>query len=152
MKLKKMKSINTIAFNLLAVIVAVFFISNNSLSENFFSEAKQEFDEKNYEDSKFLFQRNIVYNPKDSESYLYLAKIFKVEEDKNEEEKNIKTSLLLDPKNEQAMYFLIDLELERSNFSRAKELKEDFILICVNMCDKMESIDNRIKAFEKTES
>ena len=50
------------------------------------------------------------------------------------------------------MYFLIDLELERSNFSKAKELKEDFILICVNMCDKMESIDNRIKAFEKTES
>ena len=69
MKLKKMKSINTIAFNLLAVIVAVFFISNNSLSENFFSEAKQEFDEKNYEDSKFLFQRNIVFNPKDAESY-----------------------------------------------------------------------------------
>ena len=59
---------------------------------------------------------------------------------------------MLDPKNEQAMYFLIDLELERSNFSRAKELKEDFILICVNMCDRMESIDNRLKAFEKTES
>ena len=124
----------------------------NSEEKNFFKEAKKLFEEEKYEDSKFLFQRNIVYNPKDSESYLYLAKIFKVEEDKREEEKNIKTSLLLDPKNEQAMYFLIDLELERSNFSKAKELKEDFILICVNMCDRMESIDNRIKAFEKTES
>ena len=124
----------------------------NSEEKNFFKEAKKLFEEEKYEDSKFLFQRNIVYNPKDSESYLYLAKIFKVEEDKREEEKNIKTSLLLDPKNEQAMYFLIDLELERSNFSRAKELKEDFILICVNMCDRMESIDNRLKAFEKTES
>ena len=126
--------------------------SAHSEEKNFFKEAKKLFEEEKYEDSKFLFQRNIVYNPKDSESYLYLAKIFKVEEDKNEEEKNIKTSLLLDPKNEQAMYFLIDLELERSNFSRAKELKEDFILICVNMCDRMESIDNRLKAFEKTES
>ena len=55
---------------------------------------------------------------------------------------------MLDPKNEQAMYFLIDLELERSNFSRAKELKEDFILICVNMCDRMESIDNRLKVYD----
>jgi len=137
-------------------LIILFFITLifpvNSEEKNFFKEAKKLFEEEKYEDSKFLFQRNIVYNPKDSESYLYLAKIFKVEEDKKEEEKNIKTSLLLDPKNEQAMYFLIDLELERSNFSRAKELKEDFILICVNMCDKMESIDNRIKAFEKTES
>ncbi len=137
-------------------LIILFFVNLifpvNSEEKNFFKEAKKLFEEEKYEDSKFLFQRNIVYNPKDSESYLYLAKIFKVEEDKNEEEKNIKTSLLLDPKNEQAMYFLIDLELERSNFSKAKELKEDFILICVNMCDKMESIDNRIKAFEKTES
>ena len=137
-------------------LIILFFVTLifpvNSEEKNFFKEAKKLFEEEKYEDSKFLFQRNIVYNPKDSESYLYLAKIFKVEEDKKEEEKNIKTSLLLDPKNEEAMYFLIDLELERSNFSRAKELKEDFILICVNMCDKMESIDNRIKAFEKTES
>ncbi len=137
-------------------LIILFFVTLifpvNSEEKNFFKEAKKLFEEEKYEDSKFLFQRNIVYNPKDSESYLYLAKIFKVEEDKNEEEKNIKTSLLLDPKNEQAMYFLIDLELERSNFSRAKELKEDFILICVNMCDRMESIDNRLKAFEKTES
>ncbi len=137
-------------------LIILFFVNLifpvNSEEKNFFKEAKKLFEEEKYEDSKFLFQRNIVYNPKDSESYLYLAKIFKVEEDKNEEEKNIKTSLLLDPKNEQAMYFLIDLELERSNFSRAKELKEDFILICVNMCDRMESIDNRLKAFEKTES
>ena len=137
-------------------LIILFFITLifpvNSEEKNFFKEAKKLFEEEKYEDSKFLFQRNIVYNPKDSESYLYLAKIFKVEEDKNEEEKNIKTSLLLDPKNEQAMYFLIDLELERSNFSKAKELKEDFILICVNMCDRMESIDNRLKAFEKTES
>ena len=137
-------------------LIILFFITLifpvNSEEKNFFKEAKKLFEEEKYEDSKFLFQRNIVYNPKDSESYLYLAKIFKVEEDKKEEEKNIKTSLLLDPKNEQAMYFLIDLELERSNFSGAKELKEDFILICVNMCDRMESIDNRLKAFEKTES
>ena len=137
-------------------LIILFFVNLifpvNSEEKNFFKEAKKLFEEEKYEDSKFLFQRNIVYNPKDSESYLYLAKIFKVEEDKKEEEKNIKTSLLLDPKNEQAMYFLIDLELERSNFSRAKELKEDFILICVNMCDRMESIDNRLKVFEKTES
>ena len=116
--------------------------------KSFFKEAKKLFDEEKYEDSKFLFQRNIVYNPKDSKSYLYLAKIFKFEEDKREEEKNIKASLLLDPKNEEAMYLLIDMELERSNFSRAEELKADFKIICIKMCKKMDSITERLRAFD----
>ena len=136
---------------LILLVLAIIFPAK-SVEKNFFKEAKKLFDEEKYEDSKFLFQRNIVYNPKDSESYLYLAKIFKVEENKVEEEKNIKTSLLLDPKNEEAMYFLIDLELERSNFSKAKELKEDFVIICSKMCEKLKNIENRLKAFEKTNS
>ena len=115
---------------------------------NFFNEAKDLFDKEKYEDSKFLFHRNIVYNPKDSASYLYLAKIFKIEEDKRQEEKNIRTTLLLDPKNEEAMYLLIDMELERSNFSKADELSEDFKKICVDMCEKIASIESRLKDFE----
>ncbi len=78
---------------------------------NFFNEAKNLFENEKYKDSKFLFQRNIVYNPKDSKSYLYLAKIFKNEENKIELEKNINTVLLLEPNNEEAMYLLIDIEL-----------------------------------------
>ena len=115
---------------------------------NFFNQAKDLFDKEKYEDSKFLFHRNIVYNPKDSVSYLYLAKIFKIKDDKRQEEKNIRTTLLLDPKNEEAMYLLIDMELERSNFSKADELSEDFKKICVDMCEKIASIESRLKDFE----
>ena len=120
----------------------------NANENNFFKEAKDLFDKEKYEDSKFLFHRNIVYNPKDSASYLYLAKIFKIEDDKRQEEKNIRTTLLLDPKNEEAMYLLIDMELERSNFSKADELSEDFKKICVDMCEKIASIESRLKDFE----
>ena len=119
---------------------------------NFFKEAKDLFDNKKYEDSKFLFHRNIVYNPKDSASYLYLAKIFKIEEDKRQEEKNIKTTLLLDPKNEEAMFLLIDMELERSNFSKADELSKDFKKICEDMCEKIPSIESRLKDFERKDA
>ena len=119
---------------------------------NFFKEAKDLFDKEKYEDSKFLFHRNIVYNPKDSASYLYLAKIFKIEEDKRQEEKNIKTTLLLDPKNEEAMFLLIDMELERSNFSKADELSKDFKKICVDMCEKIASIEDRLKVFERKDA
>ena len=120
--------------------------------EDFFNEAKKNFDNNKIEDSKFLFQRNIVYNPKDSKSYLYLAKIFKNEENKTELEKNINTVLLLEPNNEEAMYLLIDIELERSNFSKAEELREDFKKICSNLCDKIASINKRLKEYEKKDA
>ena len=119
---------------------------------NFFKEAKDLFNKEKYEDSKFLFHKNIVYNPKDSASYLYLAKIFKIEEDKRQEEKNIKTTLLLDPKNEEAMFLLIDIELERSNFSKADELSKDFKKICVEMCEKIAAIESRLKDFERKDA
>ena len=127
------------------VIFSVSFAEKN----NFFDEAKMLFEKEKYEKSKFLFQRNIVYNPKDAKSYLYLAKIFSLEEDKIEEKKYINTTLLLEPKNEEAMYMLIDIELKRSNFSKVKELKKDFKQICSTLCEKLTSINIRLKEFEK---
>ena len=115
---------------------------------NFFDEAKMLFDEEKYEESKFLFQRNIVYNPKNAQSYLYLAKIFDLEENKTEQEKYINSTLLLEPKNEEAMYLLIDIELKRSNFSKVEELKKNFKKICLSMCEKLASINSRLKELE----
>ena len=137
---------------ILLLTFSLFSLLAKANENNFFNEAKDLFEKKKYEDSKFLFHRNIVYNPKDSASYLYLAKIFKIEEDKKKEEKNIKTTLLLDPKNEEAMYLLIDMELERSNFSKANELNNDFKIICIEMCGKIISIESRLKNFERKDA
>ncbi len=132
------------------LIILFFGIAFSSIAEknNFFDEAKMLFEEEKYEESKFLFQRNIVYNPKNAESYLYLAKIFNLEENKPEQEKYINSTLLLEPKNEEAMYLLIDIELKRSNFSMVKELKKDFNKICSTMCEKLTSINSRLKELE----
>lgn len=136
---------------LLIVTINLNYIANAE-QKDFFNDAKELYEKESYDDSKFLFQRNIVYNPKDSKSYLYLAKIFKKEENKRELEKNINTVLLLEPKNEEAMYLLIDIELERSNFSKAEQLREDFKKICSNLCDKIASINKRLKEFEKQDA
>ncbi len=148
MKLKKMKNISSKIFSLVITIIAIFFINNHSFSENFFNEAKQKFDQKKYEDSKFLFQRNIVFNPKDAESYLFLAKIYKNQENEKEEIKNLNTTLLLDPKNEEAMHLLINYELKKSNYSKVKELKENFSSICKNLCKKLENIEKSLADIE----
>ena len=137
------------------IIIFVFFglcFSSSAEKNNYFDEAKILFEEEKYEESKFLFQRNIVYNPKDAESYLYLSKIFILEENKSEQEKNLNTTLLLEPKHEEAMYLLIDIELKRSNFSKAEELKKDFKMICSEMCEKLTSINTRLKEFEKKDA
>ena len=122
-------------------------------NENFFSEAKNLFDKGKIEESKFLFQRNIVFNPKDSKSYLYLAKIYETEENDIEKEKNINTTLLLEPDNEEAMYMLIDIKLKKSDFEQVKKLRNDFEVICKILCSKIKSIDERLKNIEvKNES
>ena len=136
------------------IISLILFFTNISYSqENFFEEAKKLFETKNYEDSKFLFQRNITFNPKNADSYLYLAKIFKIEENIKEEEKNLNTTILLDPKNEEAIYLLMDIEIERSNFAKVIKLKKNFESICTNLCPKISSIDEKLKNFDtKNES
>ena len=124
-------------------------LTNSSLAEStFFEEGKKKYNKKKYEESKFLFQRNIVFNPKDQESYLYLAKIYKLEENKKEEQKNINTVLLLDPKNEEANYLLMEIELKKSNYSKVKELAENFTKICSKLCNKKTLILESLKNLE----
>jgi|TARA_B110000259_G_scaffold4198_1_gene4803 tetratricopeptide (TPR) repeat protein len=138
------------------VIILLFSISfvGNVLSENnFFTEAKKNYDEKNYDDSKFLFQRNIVFNPKDEHSYLYLAKIYSLEENEKEKEKNINTVLLLNPGNEEAIYILMEIELKKSNYSKVRELVKNFKLVCIKLCDNKNLILQSLKNLEpKNES
>ena len=139
-------------------LATVLFISvtliNSALAESsFFEEGKIKYDEKKYEESKFLFQRSIVFNPKDQDSYLYLAKIYQFEDNSREEEKNINTVLLLDPQNEEANYLLMEIELKKSNYSKVKELAENFAKICNKLCDKKPLILESLKNLEpKNES
>ena len=136
-----------------ALLIFIIITSHAIGKENFFNEAKKLFDNGKIEESKFLFQRNIVFNPKDSKSYLYLAKIYETEENETEKEKNINTTLLLESDNEEAMYMLIDIKLKKSDFEKVKELRTQFEVICKSLCSKIKSIDERLTNIEsKNES
>ena len=142
---------------MIKIIPILFILLNltNSVSaeDTFFEKGKTKYNEKKYEESKFLFQRSIVFNPKDQESYLYLAKIYKFEENEREEQKNINTVLLLNPKNEEANYLKMEIELKKSNYSKVKELAENFSKICNKLCDKQFLILESLKNLEpKNES
>ena len=128
-----MKSVHKL---ILIIFISLNYFNVSFASEKLFEEAKKKFEKKDYEKSKFLFQRNIVFNPKNAESYLYLAKIFNTEENQEEEEKNLDTTLLLEPNNEEAIYMLINIQLDRSNFEKANTLMNRFTSVCKKMCNK----------------
>ena len=70
----------------------IFYLFMNVLNfsksnESFFEEGLKLYNAKKYDDAQFMFERSIVFNPKNSNSYLYLAKIFNIKEDQKKEEK-----------------------------------------------------------------
>ena len=133
---------------ILIIFISLTYCITANAADNLFEEAKKKFDKKDYEKSKFLFQRNIVYNPKNAESYLYLAKIFKTEQNQEEEEKNLDTTLLLEPNNEEAIYMLINIQLDRSNFEKANTLMNRFTSVCKKLCNKKTEIKTSLQDFE----
>ena len=96
----------------------------------------------------FLFERNIVFNPKDANSYLYLAKIYNQEENQRKEEYNLETTLLIEPDNEEALLMLMKIALEKSNYEKVKDLSEKFVKVCKNLCNEKKDIQESLKNIE----
>ena len=135
--------------HLLIIIISFFIYPSLAISiENFYKVGKQKYEEKKLDDAKFLFQRSIVYNPKESKSYLYLAKIYNLEENKKEEEKNIKTVLLLDPENEEAIYMLMKIDLKKSNYLEVRKSLIIFSKTCKDLCKEEKLILKSLKNLE----
>ena len=136
-------------FKLISSIFLIVLLQSNSFSkENFFNEAIKLYEKEKYEDARFLFERNIVFNPKDANSYLYLAKIYNQEEDQRKEEYNLETTLLIDPQNEEAILMLMKIALEKSNYDKVKELSETFVQVCKSLCDENNEILESLKNLE----
>ena len=125
------------------ILILYFMINsfNFSLSdENFFNKGLDLFKDEKFEDARFMFERSIVFNPKDSNSYLFLAKIYNHEKDQKNEEKNLEATLLIEPNNEEAILMSIKIALEKSNYKRVKDLSKTFKEICKKLCDENKDI------------
>ena len=134
---------------ILKIVTLLFFLvfSANlaSSKENFFDEALKMYQDKKYDEARFMLERNIVFNPKDAKSYLYLAKIYNHEEDQRKEEYNLDTALLIEPNNEEAILMLMKIALEKSNYSKVKDLSQTFIKVCEKLCDENDEIQKSLK-------
>ncbi len=128
-------------YKILFTFFLVMGISSNAISsEDFFKKGLELFKDKKLDDAKFMFERSIVFNPKDSNSYLYLAKIYNHQEDQDKEEKNLDATLLIEPKNEEAILMLMKIGLKRSNYSKVKDLSKTFTEVCKKLCNENKEI------------
>ena len=126
-------------------LILFFYLIINILSisfanEYFFNKGKELYDDKRYEAARFMFERSIVFNPKDSNSYLYLAKIYNIEDNRNKEEKNLDATLLIEPNNEEAILMKMKIALQKSDYSEVKTLLKTFNDVCKNLCDENKDI------------
>jgi len=131
----------------LIFVSTIFFLFNNQTfsKENFFNEALKLYEREKYEDARFLFERNIVFNPKDANSYLYLAKIYNHNENQSKEEQNLETALLIEPNNEEAMLMMMKIAIQKSNYDKVKNLSDTFSKVCKNLCNVNQEIKESLK-------
>ena len=125
------------------LILIIYFLLSHNISyseDNFFNEGIKLFEKKKYDKAKFKFEQEIVYNTKSEQSYLYLAKIFKLKKNDNLLERNLDTTILLNPKNEDALYELILLKIKKSDFLESEKLINKFSSVCQLLCSKRDQL------------
>ena len=123
----------------------------NTLTANtkYFKQGIDLYKNKKFDEAKFKFEQDIVFNPKSEMSYLYLSKIFKSFEKKNLEEQNLNTVILINPKNEEAIYNLAKLKLDSSDYKKSKELNDRLMSLCNNFCEKSKKLKKEIEDLSK---
>ena len=119
--------------------------SGMAIQSNYFEEGIKLYQKKKFDESKILFERDIVFNPKNEKSYLYLAKIFNEKSNDEEQEINLSNVLLLNPQNDEAIYMLTLLKIKQSDYNEAKELIDRFILVCKSFCSKKNEIQEKLR-------
>ncbi|MDA9662003.1 hypothetical protein N9T34_00320 [bacterium] len=138
---------------IISLLLSFMFFTYTFSNENFFGDAVKKYQSEKYDEARFLFERNIVFNPKDAKSYLYLAKIYNHEADQRKEEYNLETALLIEPDNEEVLLMLMKIALKKSNYSKVKDLSIVFNKVCNKLCDESNDIEESLKNIEpKNES
>ena len=131
------------------ILISIIFPNKIFASTKFFQQGLDLYNEKKYNEAKFKFEQDLVINPKSEMSYLYLSKIFKNLDKKNLEEQNLNSVILLNPKNEEAIYYLARLKLDSSDYKQSKELNDRLIDLCSKFCGESNKLKIEIENLSK---
>ena len=140
------------------IIIKIFFVylflisGGLSKESNYLKKGIEHFQKKEFDKSKILFEKDIVFDPKSEKSYLYLAKIFNNNDNDLEQEINLNNVLLLNPQNDEAIYMLVLLKINQSDYKHAKKLLDQFVLVCKSFCSKKNEIQEKYEKMTSSDA
>ena len=132
-------------FKILFTIFILIDTSAFSIERDYFNDGVKYYEKKDYENAKFKFEQDIVFNPKNEISYLYLSKIHREKKRYKLEEIDLNTVILLNPANEDAIYSLVILNINKSNFSEAEKKIEILKTLCKKKCSDLNYLNKKLK-------
>ncbi|PHX88577.1 MAG: hypothetical protein CK535_06115 [Pelagibacteraceae bacterium] len=129
---------------LLSIFFCTLALESYAANLDYFNAGIKFFSQNDYKEAKYYFEKDIVFNTKNEKSYLYLSKISSINKDNSQQKNYLDTVLVLNPKNEEALYLKILLNIEEGDFKKAQESNLVFSKVCKELCSKRNDLSKMI--------
>ena len=106
-------------------------------SNSFYASALNGFNEKNYEKAIRYLEKDIVFNPKSSESYILLGKSYEGLEDKNNALKYYEIAFMLIPHNLELNFLIGKVSYELGLIEQYAEQISNLEILCETSCEEI---------------
>ena len=126
--------------NTIAITVYFFTISFSIASTSFYQEALQSFERDEFELSIKYLEKNIVFNPKSSESYILLGKSYSALENSDKAEKYFKIAYTLIPENIELNFLLGEVSYNLGNIEEYAEYLSNLEILCPGKCNEIDRL------------
>lgn len=141
-------------------LISLAFLANSAMadidkayidaSKKLYEQAEIALGNEQYDDAKSLFEQSVVANPKQSESYIGLGKIFYAKEQYALAIRNFDIALTINPLLPEALEEKGKSQLKRHAVDQAKETKERLAEVCGDKsCDNLGRLEAAIADYEK---
>ena len=123
-----------------AITVYFFAISFSIASTSFYQEALQSFERDEFELSIKYLEKNIVFNPKSSESYILLGKSYSALENADKAEKYFKIAYTLIPENIELNFLLGKVSYDLGHIEDYAEYLSNLEILCPGECNEIDKL------------
>ena len=123
------------------IILTLFLYSSHSWSaSNFYDNALENFNETNYETAIKYLEKEIVFNPKSSESFVLLGKSYDKIDDLSTANKYYNIAFTLVPHNLELNFLLGKTAYNLGNIEDYAEFISNLEILCDNDCDEIDNL------------
>ena len=121
-------------------IFLFFLISNLANASNYYEDALLKYDLKDFKSSIQLLEKSVVFNPKDSDSWILLGKSYASIENKEVAFKYLEIAFTLKPESPELNLLLGELSHDLSLNEKYQTYLENLEIICPSGCNELSQL------------